>query len=211
MTSEFATGSLQQETLPQHRAAPSSRNLPLVEEHSATEEVRALFGQYRETFNRNDLPGIVLCFATHAPMLRGMLEIAAGLLFADGHLTRRQKEMIATFISAQNACPYCADSHSYLLRAEGGSAELVCALRNAELHSQYLTQAEQDLLRLCSRVNDDSQSVSPADIERSRQSGWNEAQMAEAVHITALFAAFNRIANAFGLSSPYPNGMEGQP
>lgn len=207
MTSEFATNSSQQ----QHRAAPSSTNLPLVEEHSAPEEVRALFGKYREIFGRNDLPGIVLCFATHAPMLRGMLEIAAGLLFVDGNLTRRQKEMIAIFISIQNACPYCADSHSHLFRAEGGSAELLCALRNAEPDSPHLTPAEQELLRLCFRVNGDSHSVSPADMERAGKAGWSEAQMAEAVHITALFAAFNRIANAFGLSSPYPNGLEGQP
>jgi uncharacterized peroxidase-related enzyme len=209
MTSEFAIGYPQQEAQQQHRAAPSSTNLPLVEEHSAPEEVRALFGQYRETFGRGDLPGIVLCFATHAPMLRGMLEIAAGLLFADGNLTRRQKEMIATFISAQNACSYCADSHGHLFRAEGGSAELLCALRNAEPDSPHLAPAEQELLRLCSRVNCDSHSVNPTDMERARKAGWSEAQMAEAVHITALFAAFNRIANAFGLASPYPNGLEG--
>jgi alkylhydroperoxidase family enzyme len=36
------------------------------------------------------------------------------------------------------------------------------------------------------------------------QAGWAETQLAEAVHIAALFAAFNRIANAFGLASPYP-------
>jgi uncharacterized peroxidase-related enzyme len=211
MTSEFATGSPQQEAQQQHRAAPSSTNLPLVEEHSASEEVRALFSQYRETFGRNDLPGIVLCFATHAPLLRGMLEIAAGLLFVDGHLTRRQKEMIATFVSVQNVCPYCADSHSYLFRAEGGSTELLCALRSAETDSPQFTPAEQELLRLCSRVNSISHSISPADMECARKAGWNEAQIAEAVHITALFAAFNRIANAFGLASPYPNGLEGQP
>lgn len=207
MTSEFATGSPQQ----QHRTAPFSNNLPLVEEHSATEEVRELFGQYRAAFARKDLPGIVLCFATHAPLLRGMLEIATGLLFVEGHLTRNQKEMIATFISIQNACPYCTDSHSYLFRAQGGSSELLCALHNAEPDSPHLKPAEQELLRLCSRVNGASHSISPADMERVRKAGWNEAQIAEAVHITALFAAFNRIANAFGLASPYPNGPEGEP
>lgn len=33
------------------------------------------------------------------------------------------------------------------------------------------------------------------------QSGWSELQIAEAVHVTALFAAFNRVANGFGLGS----------
>ena len=37
--------------------------------------------------------------------------------------------------------------------------------------------------------------------------GWSEAQVAEAVHIAALFAAFNRIANSFGLPSPYADDL----
>lgn len=169
-----------------------------------------MFTHYREYSGRADLPGIVLCFATHPPLLRGMLEIAKGLLFVDGKLTRRQKEMIATFVSVQNACPYCADSHGYFLRAEGGAAELLCALRSGEPDSSQFTPAEQELLRLCSIVNSKSHCVSRAVIESVRQAGWDEAQIAEAVHITALFATFNRIANAFGLSSPYPNVMEGK-
>jgi alkylhydroperoxidase family enzyme len=33
--------------------------------------------------------------------------------------------------------------------------------------------------------------------------GWNQQEIAEAVHITALFAYFNRVANAFGLPSQH--------
>jgi hypothetical protein len=33
------------------------------------------------------------------------------------------------------------------------------------------------------------------------QSGWSELQIAEAIHVTALFATFNRVANSFGLRS----------
>jgi len=68
-------------------------------------------------------PGILKCFATHPPLLQHMMGIAEALLFADGHLTRQHKEMIATFVSVQNNCPYCADSHGYRLRVQGGSLE----------------------------------------------------------------------------------------
>jgi hypothetical protein len=30
---------------------------------------------------------------------------------------------------------------------------------------------------------------------------WTDLQIAEAIHVTALFAAFNRIVNSFGLPS----------
>jgi uncharacterized peroxidase-related enzyme len=199
-----ASSNADPQALAAQRAAPSSTNLPLVEEASASPEVRALFQQYRDHFGRTNLPGILLCFATHPPMLRGMLEIAEHLLFVDGLLTRRHKEMIATFLSLQNACPYCADSHGYFLRTQGGSADLLSALRTADLDSPLLTEAERALLRFAARVNTDSQAITRSDIETTMQAGWAETQLAEAVHIAALFAAFNRIANAFGLASPYP-------
>lgn len=39
------------------------------------------------------------------------------------------------------------------------------------------------------------------DVEKLRQSGWKEDEIAEAVYITALFAFFNRVADAFGVPS----------
>jgi alkylhydroperoxidase family enzyme len=39
-----------------------------------------------------------------------------------------------------------------------------------------------------------------ADVARVRAAGWTDPQIAEAVYITALFAFFNRVADAFGLT-----------
>jgi uncharacterized peroxidase-related enzyme len=194
-------------SLGSERTAPSSTNLQIVEERAASAEVRALYEQYRARFGRPDIPGILKCFATHPPLLKSMMDIAETLLFADGLLLRRQKEMIATLISSRNGCPYCADSHGTFLRALGGSDEVFCALQTGALDSASLSRAEQALLRFALQVNEDSQSITRADIETTMQGGWTEAQVAEAVHIAALFATFNRVANAFGLPSPYPGNL----
>jgi uncharacterized peroxidase-related enzyme len=207
MSSEFSSDVAQLEALELGRVAPSSTNLSLVDERTANQEVRALFAQYRERFARTDLPGIVLCFATNAVLLKGMLEIAENLLFGESLLGRRHKEMIATYVSRQNACPYCADSHGNLLRAQGGSAEMICALQDGDLNAQLFTGAELALLKFAGKINANSSAVTRADVEAAMRAGWTEAQAAEAVHIAALFAAFNRIANGFGLPSPYPDGL----
>lgn len=39
------------------------------------------------------------------------------------------------------------------------------------------------------------------DVQTLRDHGWKEEQIAEAVYITALFAFFNRVADAFGIPS----------
>lgn len=197
----------QMKTLAEHRAAPSSANLPLVDERTASGEVRAMFARYREHFGRHELPGIVLCFATNSALLKGMLEIAERMLFSDSLLSRRHKEMIATYLSRQNSCPYCADSHGALLGAHGGSPELICALRCGDLNNQLFTNAELALLKFAGKVNTSSSAITRGDVEAAMREGWTEPQVAEAVHVAALFAAFNRIANGFGLPSPYPDSL----
>jgi alkylhydroperoxidase family enzyme len=39
------------------------------------------------------------------------------------------------------------------------------------------------------------------DVEKLRALSWTEEQISEAVYITALFAFFNRVADAFGIPS----------
>jgi uncharacterized peroxidase-related enzyme len=210
MSSATSSGSANHEPLARQRAAPSSINLPLVDELTASEEVRTLFARYRERFGRTDLPGIVLCFATNAALLKSMLEIAEQLLFGESLLSRRHKEMIATCVSRQNNCPYCADSHGALLEAEGGSAEVICALQEGDLNPQIFNSAELALLQFAGKLNANSSAVTRADVKAAMHAGWTESQVAEAVHIVGLFAAFNRIANGFGLPSPYPDGSRDQ-
>jgi alkylhydroperoxidase family enzyme len=64
-----------------------------------------------------------------------------------------------------------------------------------------LTPGEQALLSFACKVNLNSQDISRKDVELLIQAGWSELQIAEAVHVAALFSTFNRVANAFGLAS----------
>jgi|SRR5580658_1502017 uncharacterized peroxidase-related enzyme len=176
-------------------------NIPFVEENAATGEVATLYEHFRTHFGRPDVPGILKCFATHPPLLRHMMDLSEHLIFSDGSLGRKHKEMIATFVSAQNACPYCADSHGYFLRVHGGTSKALAAIQSNDLRSPELTIPELALLHFARKVNLASDKIGFEDVDSLIQSGWSELQIAEAVHITALFATFNRVANAFGLKS----------
>ncbi len=48
-------------------------------------------------------------------------------------------------------------------------------------------------------VTDAAYRSTQEDVEKLRAAGWKEEQIAEAVYITALFAFFNRVADAFGV------------
>ena len=178
-----------------------STNLPVVEEADASGRVAALYDHFKSHFGRPDVPGILKCFATHPPLLEHMMALSESLIFSEGFLTRRHKEMIATLVSSQNDCAYCADSHGFMLRMNGGSAETLSAIQENKLRSPSLSEAEQALLTFVEKINGNSQAIGPADILSIREAGWDDAQIAEAIHVAALFATFNRVVNAFGLPS----------
>jgi len=39
------------------------------------------------------------------------------------------------------------------------------------------------------------------DVDKLRQAGWTDEQISEAVYVIAIFAFFNRVADAFGVPS----------
>jgi uncharacterized peroxidase-related enzyme len=176
-------------------------NLPVVREEDASPEVARLYAQFRSRFGRPEVPGILQCFATHPPLLEHMMALSESLLFADGALTRRQKEMIATFVSSSNRCAYCADSHGFFFRVHGGSSESLEALLACDLQAGSLTPEERTLLAFAAAVNRGGEEIFPADVQRMRDHGWTDLQLAETIHLAALFATFNRVVNAFGLPS----------
>ena len=181
-----------------------AENLSVVSETNAPPEVQALYAQFREYFGRPRIPGILQCFATHPPLLEHMTGLAKSMLFTEGALGRRTKEMLATFVSSRNKCDYCADSHGYFLRMNGGSPELLAAAMACDIHSETLSPAEAALLRFVQKVTDTAESVQPKDIELLRAARWTDLQIAEAIHLAALFACFNRVVSAFGLE---PQGL----
>ncbi len=75
------------------------------------------------------------------------------------------------------------------------------AIAEGKLDEAGLTPAERVLLEYVTRVTEATYRTTPEDVQILRDHGWSEPQIAEAVYITALFAFFNRVADAFGIAS----------
>jgi len=57
------------------------------------------------------------------------------------------------------------------------------------------------LLEYVELVTKAASRTTSADVQKLRNAGWKEEQIAETVYVTALFAFFNRVADAFGVAS----------
>jgi AhpD family alkylhydroperoxidase len=75
-----------------------------------------------------------------------LVDMGSSVLFIDGYLTRRQKEMIATYISSLNACPYCLDSHGFFLTVQGATIETMRAIAADRLDDAEISAPERELL-----------------------------------------------------------------
>lgn len=95
------------------------------------------------------------------------------------------------------------------LQLQGQEKSSVDALRRGELESATISSAESELLKFAELLTSQAHSVQRSDVQRLRDVGWTDPQIAEAVYITALFAFFNRVADAFGLELP-PADLLGQ-
>jgi alkylhydroperoxidase family enzyme len=85
---------------------------------------------------------------------------------------------------------------------QGADAAIVEALGRGDIDAAPVNEPERALLRFVELVTRHAYRTTADDVQRLRDAGWTDEQIAEAVYITALFAFFNRVADAFGLVDP---------
>ena len=74
------------------------------------------------------------------------------------------------------------------------------ALAEGKLDQAGLSLAERALLDYVAKVTEAAYRTTSEDVQELRDHGWTEPQIAEAVYVTAMFAFFNRVADAFGIA-----------
>jgi alkylhydroperoxidase family enzyme len=62
-----------------------------------------------------------------------------------------------------------------------------------------LTPAEHALMEYAELITNAAYRSTAEDVQKLRDHGWTEDQISEAVYIIAMFAFFNRVADAFGV------------
>ncbi len=92
---------------------------------------------------------------------------------------------------------------------QGADDETTAAIRNRDIDGAPISDAERALMRFVELVTLTAYRVTATDTQKLRDAGWTDPQIAEAVYITALFAFFNRVADAFGLEAPQVEPPQG--
>jgi hypothetical protein len=89
------------------RPAPKpATKIRVTEDAEATGETAAAYDFWRSGSGRQQVPGIIKCFGARPDFLRQVVQFSNTVHFSEGHLSRRHKEIIASYVSYLNRCPY---------------------------------------------------------------------------------------------------------
>lgn len=78
----------------------------LIEDADAIGDVAEVYDEWRAHSGRQQMPGILKCFSHRPDFLRDVMRFSNTVHFSEGHLDRKTKEAIASWVSWLNRCPY---------------------------------------------------------------------------------------------------------
>jgi uncharacterized peroxidase-related enzyme len=156
-----------------------------------------------------DVPGIIAAMrlspglATH---LRGLADELLVKDFPGSTLTRGERELVATVVSAQNDCFYCMDSHGafaaeLLGRASGADPEAqVEAAKTGRLDA--FSPKMRALLSIARTVQRRSRDVTRAEVETALAAGATDGDTQLTVLIASAFCMYNRMVDGLRAKTP---------
>lgn len=162
-----------------------------------------------------DAPGIVAAMKLTPSLERHLRGLADALLVEDfpgATISRGERELLATAVSAGNDCFFCMDSHGAhaleLLRREqpevdGGPAAavaLVDALKTGG--DEGATPKMAALVHIARTVRRDARALRRDDVERALAAGATPADTQLAVLIASGFCMYNRMVDGLRARTP---------
>ncbi len=131
-----------------------------------------------------------------------LYELAQVLLRGESPLSQAERELIATYVSAQNNCNFCTQSHAAAARALFGPDRNVVDFVLSEYETAPISEKLKDLLTIAGRVQMDARTVSDEDVARAREHGASDRDIHDTVLIAATFCMFNRYVDGLSTLSP---------
>lgn len=148
------------------------------------------------------LPGIRGPMAFRPETSKALNELAEVLLRSENSLTRGERELIATYVSALNDCFFCQNAH-------GGIAQhyLQCDMSyidqvKRDYESTSISDKLKALLSIAASVQKGGKNVTTEQVEKAKILGTTDMEIHDTVLIAAAFCMFNRYVDGLGTWAP---------
>jgi uncharacterized peroxidase-related enzyme len=129
-------------------------------------------------------------------------DLAEILLRGPSTLSRAERELIATSVSAQNDCFFCQTIHGAVAAHHlGGNEQLVLEVKQNPAQAP-VSEKLKALLGIAGKVQRGGKNVELSDIERARRQGATDQEIHDTVLIAAAFCMYNRYVDGLATWAP---------
>lgn len=134
-------------------------------------------------------------------------ETELGRLFAEYHevlmrgpspFTPGERELIAAYTSAINACAFCAGEHTAVAEAFGIEDGLVEAMM-ADFDTAPISDKMRPVLAYTRKLTETPSRMTQADADQVYAAGWDDQALYHAVSVCAAFNMDNRVVDGLGI------------
>lgn len=130
--------------------------------------------------------------------VRPLLEYHDRTLRDESPLTVGERELIAAYVSALNACDFCHGAHAIAANVHGVPEKLIEELiRDPDTASVELKL--KPLLAYVAKLTKTPSQIAPSDATAIYDAGWDERALFDAISVCALFNMMNRIVLGSGI------------
>lgn len=127
---------------------------------------------------------------------------------SDAPISREERELIATYVSALNQCSFCHGVHAHVARIYGVNEDLIDAMAT-DIETAPIDVNLKPLLQLAKVLTEAPAKVTDGHYEKARDAGWDDQAIGFAIGVTALFNMMNRLVEGFGIALPEDGGAGG--
>lgn len=127
-----------------------------------------------------------------------LLDYHDRLLRDPSSLTVGEREMIAAYVSALNACDFCHGAHVIAASVYGIQEKLIDELLT-DVNSSSVEEKLKPILAYVGKLTKTPARMTPADAQPVYEAGWDEQALFDAIAVSALFNMMNRIVHGAGI------------
>jgi len=141
------------------------------------------------------VPNVLKAFAFDMAKLEAFVAYRNDLMQADSGLSKLEREMIATAVSAHNRCYYCITAHGASVRYLSGDPilgeQIVMNYRAAKLDAR-----QRAMLDFAVKLTAEPWTVEENDRARLREVGFSDRDIWDIAAVAAFYNMTNRLASA---------------
>ena len=137
-------------------------------------------------------------------LLEAQMGLISSVLIRQGALERRQKEYIFLAVSARNLSTYCVTAHCEIVRMlklEGPEPEQIAIDHTAA----KIPLRDKALINFAVQLSEKPSELRHSDIDRLRTFGFGDADIQEAIAMTAVARFANSVSCALGSAPDFHN------